>query len=101
MGVTLIVLGIIAIVTIATVKEYLKQKDYEKAREEAAALKVVEVFKEEERLVETQPSPLAIENPVDYKTTDPDPAAEAPKKEKPKRKYNTKKKASKPKKATK
>ena len=90
MGVTLLVLGIMAIVAVATVKEYLKQKDYEKAREEAAALKAADTFKEEERLVEVQ-TPTVILEPV----------AEAPKTEKPKRKYYHKKKASKPKKTSK
>ena len=90
MGVTILVLGIMAIVAVATVKEYFKQKDYEKAREEAAALKTAETFKEEERLVEAQTLAIALE-----------PVAEAPKPDKPKRKYYHKKKASKPKKTSK
>ena len=93
MGVTLLVLAIAAIVTVATVKEYLKQKEHDEAQKNAETL---EAFKEEERLFEAQVTEELAKitpEPVVLETYTSDPAPDIVASPKPKKKYYHKKKS--------
>jgi hypothetical protein len=100
MTAAIITITILLVIGLVVAREYAKFKQ-DQIEQEQIKPQIAEVFKEEERLVETQPVHVVVENPIDYKTNDPNPAIEAPKQEKPKRKYSAKKKSAKTKKTTK
>lgn len=90
MGVTLLILGIALVVTIATVKEYMKQKDYEEAKK---LEKHAEAFREEERLFEAQVSEELAKIPVESVILETNPPQDTVAPHKPKKKYYRKKKS--------
>jgi len=88
MSVTLIVIVLAAVSALVGIKVYLEHTQ-EKQFEEAKIKQLQEEAKKEEPApvaVEVA-YPVAVENPVDFKTTDPNPALETPKKDKTKKKF--------------
>jgi hypothetical protein len=88
MSVTLIVIVLAVVSALVGIKVYLEHTQ-EKQIEETKIKQLQEEAKKEEQIpvaIEAV-SPIAVENPVDFKTTDPNPALETPKKKTKKRYY--------------
>jgi len=94
MSVTIIVILMAVVAALVGVKVYLEHKEETKSQEtkETDVLQhlntyIVNPVNNEITLVEEKEEIKVVENPVDFKTTDPEPAVEQPKKKKKKKYY--------------